>query len=181
MNHTKLIQNIEIKPVLVYLAKILAGSLFIAASAQISIPFYPVPMTLQAAALMFLGLICTPSVAAGAVGLYLFEAFVGLPVLSNFSGGAAHMFGTRGGYILAFMPLAVVTSYVSSLGNTLWHKISGCALGNVVLYSSGVVWLSRFIGMDQALKFGLYPFLVEIPLFIALAIVSAQAVNKYNR
>ncbi len=174
MNYAYIIKNADTKPVLIYLAKIMLGSLFIAASAQVSIPFYPVPMTLQPAALMFLGLIAQPSVAMGAVGLYLFEASIGLPVLSNFSGGAAHLLGTRGGFILAFLPLAGITSYISRLYNTIWSQVLGCALGNVILYSSGILWLSHFIGMEKALQFGLYPFLLEIPLYIALTVLCAH-------
>ena len=155
MNNTKLIAQIEIKPFILYLSKILAGSLLIAVSAQISIPFYPVPMTLQPMALMFLGLMTRPSVAAGAVSLYFLEAYVGLPVLSGFTGGPAHLLGTRGGFILAFLPLSVITSYVSSLKDSISYKILGCTLGNLVLYTSGIVWLSQLIGLDKALQFGL--------------------------
>ncbi|UNM06491.1 MAG: biotin transporter BioY [Holosporaceae bacterium] len=181
MNYTHLIKNVDTKPVLIYLAKIVIGSLFIAASAQVSIPFYPVPITLQPAALMFLGLIARPSVAMGAVGLYLFEASIGLPVLSNFSGGPAHLLGTRGGFILAFLPLASITSYVSRLYNTVWSQILGCTLGNVALYGSGVLWLSHFIGLSQALQFGLYPFILQIPLYIVLAILSARTIKLYKK
>lgn len=180
MYHTKLIQTFETKETFAYMIKIFAGSLFLAVSAQISIPFYPVPMTLQALALMVLGLVCSPKVATGAVGLYLFEALIGLPVLSNFTGGAAHLFGTRGGFILAFLPLVLIVSYVSRVKNTVWHKVFACILGNIVLYTSGIIWLSQFTGFEKAIQFGLQPFLLQIPVYIALAIVSEKLIRKVH-
>lgn len=180
MHPTKLIQTFETNEIFGYMLKIFSGSLFLAVSAQISIPFYPVPMTLQALALMVLGLVCSPQVAAGTVGLYLVEALIGLPVLSNFTGGAAHLFGTRGGFILAFLPLAFIVSYVSRLKNTLWNKVFACILGNIVLYTSGITWLSHFIGFEKAIQFGLQPFLLQIPVYIAVAVLFDKLIRTRN-
>ena len=160
-------------PISSYVFKVFLGSLFIAASAQISIPFYPVPMTMQPAALMIVGLMCSPRMTASIVTVYLAEAFVGLPVLSNFSGGPTHLFGTRGGFLFGFLPLAFLTSYISQFSKTLLTQIIACSVGTISLYFFGVSWLTQFIGLDKALQFGLFPFLLEIPLFIGLAISSA--------
>jgi biotin transport system substrate-specific component len=172
--YTALIKNqTKSHPILSHAIKVFLGSLFVAASAQISIPFYPVPMTMQPAALMIVGLMCSPRMAASIVAVYLAEAFVGLPVLSNFSGGPAHLFGTRGGFIFGFLPLAFLTSYISHLSKTLLTQIIACSVGTIALYFFGVSWLTQFIGLDKALHFGLFPFLLEIPLFIGFAISSA--------
>jgi len=171
--------NISSKTSIVpYLIKVLLGSTLIAASAQISIPFYPVPMTMQAAALMVIGLVCTPSLTVGIVAAYILEAALGLPVLSNFTGGFAHLFGTRAGYIFGFLPLAFMTSLGKQIADNLLCKILGCISGNVFLYATGVAWLSTFIGFEKALQFGLYPFLWEIPLYIIFSIVSASLIQR---
>lgn len=161
-----------------YLAKVLLGSSFIAASAQISIPFYPVPMTMQAAALMIIGLTCSPTLTTSIVATYILEAALGLPVLSNFTGGFAHLFGTRGGYIFGFLPLALMASLGKQISDHLIYRVLGCISGNVFLYVMGVAWLSTFIGFEKALQFGLYPFLWEIPLYIAFSIVSARLIER---
>ena len=108
------------------------------------------------------------------------EALIGLPVLSNFTGGAAHLFGTRGGFILAFLPLAFIVSYVSRLKNTLWNKVFACILGNIVLYTSGITWLSHFIGFEKAIQFGLQPFLLQIPVYIAVAVLFDKLIRTRN-
>lgn len=154
-----------------YLAKVLLGSAFIAASAQISIPFYPVPMTMQPAALMIIGLLCSPSLSASIVSAYIIEAALGLPVLSNFTGGLVHLLSTRGGYIFGFLPLAFMTSLGKQISDSLLYRILGCVSGNTFLYAMGVAWLATFIGFEKALQFGLYPFLWEIPLYIAFSMI----------
>ena len=176
-----LIKSSAKNPAISYITKVLLGTLFIAASAQISIPFYPVPMTLQAAAIMIIGLLCSPHMAASMIGAYIFEAAVGLPVLSNFTGGLTHLLGTRGGYIFGFLALGLSISFFVQLSNRLSSKILGCIFGNCLLYLMGITWLSQFIGLEKALEFGLYPFLWEIPLYITFAIVSANLLRPYTK
>ncbi|HCI48822.1 MAG: hypothetical protein A2977_01950 [Alphaproteobacteria bacterium RIFCSPLOWO2_01_FULL_45_8] len=165
---------------LVYATKVLLGSFFIAASAQISIPFYPVPMTMQPAALMIIGLLCSPHMTVSIVTTYLIEAAVGLPVLSNFTSGIPHLIGTRGGYIVGgFLPLALITSLMRQASGHLLYRILGCLSGNVFLYTVGIAWLSTFIGFEKAIQFGLYPFLWEIPIYIAFSILTANLSERY--
>jgi biotin transport system substrate-specific component len=173
-----LIKNSLKNPAFPYLTKVLLGSLFITVSAQISIPFYPVPMTMQAAALMIIGLLCSPFLAVSIVGVYILEAAIGFPVLSNFTGGLEHLLGTRGGYIFGFLPLALMVSLIRQISESFLYRILGCLLGNIFLYGSGVLWLSHFIGLEKALQFGLYPFLLEIPLYIAFSILAADLLKK---
>ena len=180
MDHTKLVNTVNVKPLYTYLIKILAGSAFIAISAQIAIPFYPVPMTFQWASVLMLGLLCRPSVAFGSVALYLVEGYVGLPVFSNMNSGPLYMLGTVGGYLMGFLPLAFITSSVSRLHNTRWNKVFACTLGTFALYASGISWLSRFIGFEKALQFGLFPFLLQIPLYIGFSVVVSELAQKYE-
>ena len=166
-------------PGLSYLSKILLASLFVAASAQICIPFHPVPMTMQVAAVMIIGLLSSPSVAAGTILAYIMEAAVGLPVLSNFTGGIPHLLGTRGGYIFGYILLAWIVSMSRHLSENPLSKVMGCVVGNVVLYGMGVSWLSTFIGFEKGLQFGLYLFLWEIPLYIGFSLVCANLLRLY--
>ena len=59
------------------------GSVFLAISAKIKIPFYPVPMTMQTFVVLFLGISFSYKFALATVILYLFEGIMGLPVFSN--------------------------------------------------------------------------------------------------
>ena len=62
---------------------IFLGSVILAISAKIKIPFYPVPMTMQTFVVLFLGISLGYKVALATIGLYLLEGILGLPVFSN--------------------------------------------------------------------------------------------------
>ena len=49
------------------------GSIILAISAKIKIPFYPVPMTMQTFVVLFLGISFGYKIAIATVGLYLIE------------------------------------------------------------------------------------------------------------
>ena len=62
----------------------LAGSAFVAVCAHIALPlaFTPVPLTLQPFAVLLLGLLLRPRVAAATLTAYLLEGASGLPVFT---------------------------------------------------------------------------------------------------
>ena len=62
---------------------IILGSIALAVSAKLKIPFYPVPMTMQTFVVLFLGLSFGYKIGLATVGLYLLEGIAGLPVFSN--------------------------------------------------------------------------------------------------
>ena len=73
-------QNLK---VLKYILVIFFGSILLAISSKIKIPFYPVPMTMQTFVVLFLGMSFGYKVGLATVSLYLFEGIIGLPVFSN--------------------------------------------------------------------------------------------------
>ena len=75
-------QNTQTK-IVKSLIVIFLGSIFLAISAKIKIPFYPVPMTMQTFIVLFLGVSFGYKISLATVGLYLLEGIVGLPVFSN--------------------------------------------------------------------------------------------------
>ena len=73
-------QNIRIfKAVLV----IFLGTILLAISAKIKIPFYPIPMTMQTFVVLFMGIAFGWKIAVSTITLYLFEGIIGLPVFSG--------------------------------------------------------------------------------------------------
>ena len=56
-----------------YIFVALIGSIFLAISSKIKIPFYPVPMTMQTFIVLFLGLSFGYKIGLLTVSLYLFE------------------------------------------------------------------------------------------------------------
>ena len=62
---------------------IFIGSIILAISAKVKIPFYPVPMTMQTFVVLFLGISFGYKIALATVTLYLLEGIIGIPVFSN--------------------------------------------------------------------------------------------------
>ncbi len=150
------------------------GSLFVAAAAQISVPMFPVPMTLQTLAVLAVGGACGARLGAAALALYALEGAIGLPVFANFSGGYHVLLGPTGGYIVGFILAAGLVGYLVEKG---WGrnvvKLCGVMLlGAAALYVPGLLWLAQFTGISGVLQAGLIPF---IPGDIVKAALAALA------
>lgn len=160
------------------LLRIVCGSLFIAAAAQISIPFWPVPVTMQPFAIMLIGLLYSPSMAASIVGAYVMEGLIGLPVFSGFAGGLSVLLTPKAGYILGFMPMAVAISVFARLAGASRIKLFMAAfVGAQVVYLLGLPWLASFVGWEKAFQLGYMPFMVKEVLSAALAAVSVLVIK----
>ena len=122
-------------------AMVLGGSLFIAIAAQISVPMYPVPMTLQTLAILLVGLSFGSRMGALTVATYLAEGAVGLPVFANAMNGAA-FFGPTAGFLVGFIGLAWVAGFAAERG--LAKGVVGTAIAGIVasalLYIPGIAW-----------------------------------------
>lgn len=152
---------------------IVAGSLLVAISAQIEIPMWPVPVTLQTLAVLLVGGVLGSRLGAMSLLAYLFEGAIGLPV---FAGGTSltAFAGPTTGYLIGFVVAAFVVGWFCERG---WDRKVGTAvlvmlLGTAVIYLFGLPWLAQFTGWDKVLQFGLTPF---IPGDILKAIVAAVA------
>ena len=84
---------------------ILTGTILLTLSAKISVPFYPVPMTLQTLLVLFIGLTYGRILAPLTLALYLFQGAIGLPVFDN-GGGIVYLLGPTGGYLIGFLLLS---------------------------------------------------------------------------
>ena len=66
-----------------YIFVALIGSILLAISSKIKIPFYPVPMTMQTFVVLLIGITLGWKLAVATISLYLFEGIIGLPVFSG--------------------------------------------------------------------------------------------------
>jgi len=124
------------------------GSAFVAACAHVALPLYftPVPLTLQPFAVLLLGLLLSPRLAAATLLTYLGEGAVGLPVFSPgvmSAPGLAHLFGPTGGYLLAYPLAAVLISYLfRPSSRSFASAILSAAAGDLVILVCGAFWLA---------------------------------------
>src|SRR5580700_5700107 len=127
---------------------VLVGSAFVAACAHVALPLYftPVPLTLQPFAVLLLGLLLSPRLAAAALLAYLGEGAIGLPVFSPgpaSAPGLAHLFGPTGGYLLAYPVAAMLISLLFRLRSRGFSwALASAAVGNLVILSGGALWLA---------------------------------------
>jgi biotin transport system substrate-specific component len=122
-------------------------SAFVALSARVAIPWWPVPMTLQPLAVLFTGAVLGSRRGALALLVYLAEGAVGLPV---FAGGAGivYMLGPTGGYLVSYPVAAGLVGWLAERGwdRKLVWTAAAMTLGLLVIYAFGVVWLAGFLG-----------------------------------
>ncbi|MBE0477014.1 MAG: biotin transporter BioY [Coriobacteriia bacterium] len=152
----------------------------LAASAWISLPLSPVPVTLQVFVVLLAAMLLTPGWAAAAVGLYVLLGAAGVPVFSGPSGGLGVLVGPTGGYILGFLLGAPAGSAVR---RALAPRLPvpavdalAAAAALAAVYLLGWAQLSAVTGMGPlpALAAGVAPFLpIDAGKGVAAAAVAA--------
>lgn len=139
----------------------LVGSAAITLGAQVSVPMVPVPTTLQTLVVVVLGLGFGPLPALASTALYLICVLVGLPVLSSGqqAGGSAFFQFLAAGYVVAFIPGAVLAGLLGHQRG-FWRRFAaGLASHAIILLLGGLV-LGFHIGLSTAVERGVMPFLI---------------------
>ena len=160
----------------------LAGSVLIAICAQISVPLFPVPMTLQTFAVFLIGLTYGWRLGAVTIALYLAEGAFGLPVFAGGKSGLIVLMGPTAGYLVGFLLAATACGWFAERGfDRSYAKLFATPLvGNILLYVPGLLWLGSMIGWDQpVLELGLYPFVLGDLMKIAMAVLLLPSAWKY--
>ena len=79
----QLIKNISSNQLIKKNFLVFIGSILLAISSKIKIPFYPVPMTMQTFVVVLIGMLYGWKLGVFTVALYLFEGAIGLPVFAG--------------------------------------------------------------------------------------------------
>jgi biotin transport system substrate-specific component len=171
-----------------------------AVAAWVTVPFGPVPFTLQTLAVMFVLFALPPKLALVAIGGYLVLGGIGLPVFSSFKGGLAALLGPTGGFIVGFFVAGAIalgvdalvkrTPLFSSEKETSFfgtHMAAGRLARNlvmgvvflVVLYVFGWAWLmvAGSMSAEAAFAAAVAPFVLIDLLKMVAAVLVAQAVS----
>ena len=164
-----------------YFLIVILGSLALAISAKIKIPFYPVPMTMQTFVVLFLGLSFGYKIAIATVSLYLLEGIFGLPVFSNSPErgiGLVYFTGPTMGYLIGFLTATYLASYVNSKDN-MFKIFLKLTLAVSTIYLFGILWLGTLIGWDKPLfNLGAQPFLLaEVFKLLILALITKKIIK----
>lgn len=177
---------------------IVVGALFVALTAQLeivqsgqAIPLIadlrlqlattPVPITGQTFGVLLVG--GALGLRRGALALFLYLALgFFLPFYSGGGSGIESIvsrqegrwvLGATGGYLVGFVLAAGIVGWLAELGwdRRLIGAIGAMAIGNLVIYAIGAVWLSAAVGVDlgRGLALGVIPFLIVDALKVLLA------------
>jgi biotin transport system substrate-specific component len=150
------------------------GSLLLALSAKVNVPFYPVPLSMQTFAVLVIGAAYGWRLGGATVLLYLAEGALGLPVFAGTPEkgiGLAYMMGPTGGYLAGFMAGAVLTGWLCERGwDRTWALLlAAMFIGHVAIFVFGVAWLAGLIGFEKAWIAGVVPFYLATVLKTLLA------------
>ena len=145
----------------------------------LSIPIGPVPVSLGTFAVLLAVSILGMREGAVATLLYLLIGAIGIPVFSGFSGGFAKLAGPTGGYLVGYIPLALIGGWFIHRFRSAALQYAGCVIGMAVCYLLGTSWLAHQAGMtfQAALAAGVLPFIVVDLIKIAAAIAAGRAVR----
>jgi len=171
--------------ILKYILIVFLGSILLAISSKIKIPFYPVPMTMQTFVVLFLGISFGYKIGLATVSLYLIEGIVGLPVFSNSPEkgvGIIYFTGPTMGYLIGFLPAVFLTGYLKLDDWTkkenrnvkfFFINLLKLLISVSVIYLFGLLWLSNLIGFEKAIVFGFKPFwIAELFKILLLAFLT---------
>lgn len=143
---------------------VVSGAALTALLAQVAVPLYPVPITGQTLAVLLVGATLGAARGALALTLYAVLGILGLPVFSDYAGGAEVILGPTGGYIIGFIVSAALVGWLSERAweRQILKALATFAAGTLVVFAVGLPWLAVALGLDlgQTLQGGLFPFLI---------------------
>ena len=175
----ELIKKIELNKITKIIIIAILGSLLLAISAKIKIPFYPVPMTMQTFVVLFLGVAFGRKIGVLTVSLYLFEGIFGLPVFAGTPEkgmGFIYFTGPTMGYLIGFLVATYLAGYfkyencfdfhkfklnkdlpfflalidtISSMVTISFKNLIKLVIAVSFIYIFGLLWLGFLIGWDK--------------------------------
>ena len=175
LKHTKLIK---------YIFVALLGSIILAISSKIKIPFYPVPMTMQTFAILVIGIGFGWKLGVATVALYLFEGIIGLPVFSGTPEkgvGLIYFMGPTMGYLLGFI-IAAYFSGKFSYNNNIAKNFLKLFFATSFIYILGMTWLGNLVGWDKPIfQLGAQPFLLAELFKILIVTLAIKQIKKIKK
>jgi len=149
----------------------LAGVAALTASSYISVPMYPVPITLQTMVVLLMGALLGPRTGAAIVLSWLALSMTGAPVLADGKSGLAAFAGPTAGYLAAFPLAAFLAGYLPKGDRLTAHglRLAGFLGLHALVLTLGWAWLSGFVGAETAFVAGVAPFLIGSLLKSGLA------------
>ena len=161
--------------------------------APISIPIGPVSITGGTLAIYLTVYLLGGVWGAASTLVYLLVGMVGLPVFSNYKGGINRLAGPTGGYLIGYLPMALLAGAVVEFslrkfkdqGSTgtaiaLVLQFLGMVAATATLYAFGTAWycLQAGVELQAALAACVIPFIPCDLIKMAVALVVGVPVRR---
>ena len=182
----ELVKNLKTSKIVKYAFIALIGSIILAISSKIKIPFYPVPMTMQTLVVLAIGALFGWKLGVATISLYLFEGIIGLPVFAGTPEkgvGLVYFTGPTMGYLLGFIPAVFFSGLLKV--HSKYHLIIRFILNFLLyafsvsfIYIFGLIWLLNFIPIEKLWALGALPFLPAEILKISILAIFMTVLSK---
>ena len=146
-----------------------------------ALPIGPVPISLTNLVIYIAIFLLGTKLGTTSYVIYLLLGAVGLPVFSGYAGGLTKLAGPTGGYLIGFIPMAIICGIVVEK----WSKnkiivACGFVAGTLVAYIFGTIWFVIMMKCEvwYALTVCVFPFLIGDGAKIAISIILGSTLRK---
>ncbi|MBQ8975635.1 MAG: biotin transporter BioY [Oscillospiraceae bacterium] len=165
------------------IAKVAVLTALMCVLSPLTIPIGPVPISLSVLVILLAVYILGWKLGTLSVIVYILIGMVGVPVFSGFSGGIGKLLGPTGGYIIGYIPMAVIAGLGIEASPKRWVHFAVMVIGVAVLYAFGTAWLciSAKMTVSAALGVAVYPFIPFDLVKIVIAMIVGPMVRDRLR
>ena len=151
--------------------------------APLSIPIGPVPVTLTNLVLYISLYLLGWKMTVVSYTVYMLIGLAGVPVFSGFSGGPAKLLGPTGGYIIGFIPMAVIAGVIIRRFKSRILQFLAMLLGTAVLYAFGTAWFCLLMESSVLAALGtcVIPFIPGDIIKMLIAILICPSIKSRLR
>ena len=165
---------------------VVVGIALLTLAAKIKVPVWPspIPVTLGTFAVLGIGAAYGARLGLATIMGYMIIGALGFDVFASSSAeknGIAYMLGGSGGYLLGYVLATLALGWAAERGwdRSIILMAVAMLIGNALIYVPGLLWLHQFAsGWEQALAWGLTPFLLGDAIKLALAALLLPAAWK---
>ncbi len=154
---------------------LLCNIAFLGIMANIRIPLWPVPITMQTFGVFVIAFFFGSRKGLLSILAYILAGIVGFGVFAGYKSGITAILGPTGGYLIGFLGAAFIVGYMieKGYGRTKSSVLLCMVIGNLIIYLFGIIGLKLYF-VDftwlKILSVGLIPFLIGDAIKIAGAI-----------
>ncbi|MEE9428544.1 MAG: biotin transporter BioY [Paracoccaceae bacterium] len=175
------------------IALVAAGVGLITLGAKVQVPFWPVPMTLQTLALMFVFAASGLRLSLEIIFAYLAIGLAGLPVFAGAIAGPLYFAGPTAGFLIGFVAAAFIVGRAadSGIAQRPMALLGTMLVADVVIFTLGFLWLGFIfttsggdtLGTQVAFANGVKPFILAdlVKITIAAALAFGFSRRSQNR